>query len=262
MSSTLLDPVVAYDRLAPFFDRVAQRRSRYLASVEGMIVARIPTARRSLLDVGAGDGKRALRIARAAAIPETVLLEPSAQMTRTVEGRPEIWAVRAEDLDAADPRVADRRFDVITCLWNVLGHIRPEAARVGSLREMGRLLTDEGRLFVDVNHRYNVRSYGVVRTLVRLIGDRLSPGEYRGDVTVTWAVDDGETCSTWGHVFTDREIRGLAARAGLVVEDRVVVDYDSGQARRWACLGNLLYVFQRPPSAAPSSGRRLSAPSP
>lgn len=250
MSPTHLDPVVAYDRLAPFFDRVAERRSRYLASVEGMIVARIPPGRRSLLDVGAGDGKRALRIASDAAIPETVLLEPSSQMIRTVEGRPEIWTTRAEDLDAADQRMANRRFDVVTCLWNVLGHVRPEAARVRSLREMGRLLTAEGRMFVDVNHRYNVRSYGVVRTLVRLIGDRLSPSERRGDVTVTWVLGDGEACSAWGHVFTDREMRGLAARAGLVVEERVVVDYDTGQARRWTWLGNLLYVLRRQPPAA------------
>jgi SAM-dependent methyltransferase len=242
----ILDPVAAYDRLAPVFAGVAQRRSRYLQRIEDLIVARADRAQ-SLLDVGAGDGGRASRIAEKLRLERVVLLEPSAEMSRRVGGHAEVWRVRAEALDANDAQVAGRRFDLVTCLWNVLGHIRPERARAMSLQQMGALLAHEGRLFVDVNHRYNVRSYGILSTLSRLIRDRASPGEERGDVTVRWHVGE-ERVSTYGHVFTDREMRRLAARAGLVVEERIVVDYDTGQTRRWAWLGNLLYVLARAPA--------------
>src|SRR6266567_9018422 len=83
----ILDPVAAYDAWAPCYTRYSQSRLPYLQAVERLILARI-TGARSLLDVGAGDGSRALRIAKSAGIGETVLLEPSEGMRGhgTVEG--------------------------------------------------------------------------------------------------------------------------------------------------------------------------------
>jgi len=242
-ASQLVDPVEAYDRLARIFDGIAARRSRYLRGIEDLVVARVAPGASALLDVGAGDGSRARRIADAAGLRRVVLVEPSVEMAGRA-GQAEVWLLRAEELTAEDPRVADRRFDLVTCLWNVLGHVRPEAARVASLRQMGAVLAPEGRLFVDVNHRYNVPSYGALPTLARFVLDSLSPAENRGDVTVTWTVGE-TTCSTYGHVFTDREMRRLAAHAGLVLQERIVVDYDTGQTRRWTWQGNLLYVLRR-----------------
>jgi SAM-dependent methyltransferase len=244
----VLDPVDAYDRLAAHFDDVASRRSDYLRGVEALIRARIPPHARRLLDVGAGDGSRALRIAEGAGRLEVVLLEPSVAMASRARPGIEVWPVRAEDLSATDPHVQRRRFDVLTCLWNVLGHIRPEAARARALERMGSLLAPEGRLFVDVNHRYNAISYGLGLTAARFLKDRVSFDERSGDVVARWAVG-GDACSTYGHVFTDGEMRRLTARAGLVVTERVVVDYDTGRARRWAIHGNLLYVLKRATTA-------------
>ena len=80
----LLDPVVAYDRLAPFYTRVAERRLAYLEAIERLVLDRIPSGSSSYLDVGSGDGRRALRIARHAALREVVLVEPSAAMRRAI----------------------------------------------------------------------------------------------------------------------------------------------------------------------------------
>src|SRR5258708_18683680 len=57
------DPVAAYNRLAQHYARLADRREAYLRGMERIILSRIPRGTRSLLDVGAGDGARALRIA-------------------------------------------------------------------------------------------------------------------------------------------------------------------------------------------------------
>lgn len=244
-NSQILDPVGAYDCLAPIYSQIATARKPYLESIEKLIVARVPSGSQSLLDVGAGDGSRALRIAKASNLDDVVLLEPSREMVKSCRVEAEVWAIRAEELSSEERCFApERRFDIIICLWNVLGHIGSHTNRVHVLRELGNMLSPRGILFVDVNHRYNIRSYGLGKTISRFLYDQLWPGERNGDVTPTWDIDDVK-CSTYGHVFTQKEMRKLATAARLNIEDRLVIDYDTGALRRFGFLGNLLYVFRQ-----------------
>jgi 2-polyprenyl-3-methyl-5-hydroxy-6-metoxy-1,4-benzoquinol methylase len=145
--------------------------------------------------------------------------------------------MRAEELHLLAPE-----FDVILCLWNVLGHIFPADARLEVLRQFARLLSPQGRIFIDVHHRYNARQYGALPTTLRFLRDRLS-GHDDGDVQVSWGT--GETrCLTKGHVFTRREIESSFSTAGLRIENRFVIDYSTGQQRRWRAQGHLLYVLR------------------
>jgi hypothetical protein len=253
-SDDVLDPVAAYDRVAPFFSDITQRRKRYLKSIDQLTVARIPSGSWSLLDVGAGDGKRAMKIAGKAGLNDIVLLEPSTEMIKESESAARILKVRAEDVELVNlfAEKHDCRFDVITCLWNVLGHIRPAKTRAQTFARLSQLLSPEGALFLDVNHRYNARSYGLLRTAGRFLHDQLRPGETNGDVTVNWNFGD-LSCRTYGHVFSDREIRQLASDANLIVSERVVVDYDTGEIKRRGWEGNLFYVLRRCSSVSSSS---------
>jgi 2-polyprenyl-3-methyl-5-hydroxy-6-metoxy-1,4-benzoquinol methylase len=235
----LLDPVAAYDRIAPIYARLAQQRRAYLEAVDRLIVAEIAPGSRAMLDVGAGDGARAARIAGAAGLQDLTLLEPSAVMRSYCPAQATIWAMRAEDLHSRQGA-----FDVITCLWNVLGHILPSAARVEVLRQFARLATPQGKIFIDLNHRYNARHYGAMVTATRFLRDRVPPAGNHGDVKVVWDIE-GQRCATTGHVFTHAEFAALALAAGLRIEKRFVVDYASGQLRQWSFLGNLLYVLRR-----------------
>jgi 2-polyprenyl-3-methyl-5-hydroxy-6-metoxy-1,4-benzoquinol methylase len=233
--ANLLDPVAAYDRIAPVYARLADQRRAYLDAVDGFIVAEIPSGSRSMLDVGTGDGARAARIAAAAGVEEFTLLEPSERMRGLCPAHAIIWAMRAEDLHS---RLGS--FDVIACVWNVLGHILPSTARIETLRQFARLLSPQGKIFIDVSNRYNARHYGVLPTAMRFLRDLVSSPGAHGDVTVTW---DGT--STIGHVFTHREFAALSRAAGLRIEKRFVVDYASGELRRRSFSGHLLYVLRR-----------------
>ena len=235
----VLDPVDAYDRVAPRYACLAKQRAAYLDAIDRLVTAEIPPGSRSLLDVGAGDGARAGRIAAAVGLRDLVLLEPSGVMRSHCPAQANIWAIRAEDLHHQQSN-----FDVITCLWNVLGHILPSAARVKALRQFARLVSPEGRIFIDLNHRYNARHYGALATAARFLRDCVSPGDRNGDVTVTWNIE-GHRISTTGHVFTHREFTALSRAAGLRIEKRFVVDYASGQLHRRSFEGNLLYVLRR-----------------
>ena len=230
----ILDPVEAYDRIGPAFARIAEKRKSYLDSIDRLVVSGIPLGSRSMLDVGAGDGRRARRIAHARDIAELVLVEPSVAMQCP---GPKSLTIRAEELHAVEAE-----FDVITCLWNVLGHVFPSAGRLEVLRQFARLASPCGRIFIDVHHRYNVRQYGAIPTALRFLRDRLRWNETNGDVEVAWDVENVR-CTTRGHVFTHREFRSFAKLAGLNIANRFVVDYATGECRRWSIEGHLLYVL-------------------
>jgi SAM-dependent methyltransferase len=236
LDPVILDPVAAYDRIGPVFARIAEKHRSYLDSIDWLVISQIPAGSRSMLDVGSGDGRRARRIAQAREIAELVLVEPSVAMHGP---DPRFRTMRAEDL-----HLAEGEFDVITCLWNVLGHIFPSASRLEVLRQFARLASPQGRIFVDVQHRYNARHYSAIPTALRFLRDRLTWNERNGDVVVTWDVEKVRY-TTRGHVFTHREFRSLAQRAGLNIESRFVVDYATGACRRWSIEGNLLYVLKR-----------------
>jgi 2-polyprenyl-3-methyl-5-hydroxy-6-metoxy-1,4-benzoquinol methylase len=230
----ILDPVAAYDAWAPCYTTYSQSRLPYLQAVERLILARI-TGARSLLDVGAGDGSRALRIAKSAGIGETVLLEPSEGMRGHGTAEGEIWSCRASEI----PQSA-RRFDVIICLWNVLGHIQGHADRQAILMRLKDLLTPSGTIFLDVNHRYNASAYGWSITFLRHLRDVFFWSERNGDVVLHWKTND-RTIRTRGHVFTQAELTRLFCAASLKIQRRWIVNYETGAEQRSPLLGNLLY---------------------
>jgi SAM-dependent methyltransferase len=241
-----LEPVEAYDRIAPEFARLSDRRRAYLDRIDQIVVSEIPRGSRSLLDIGAGDGSRALRIAEAAGLKELVMLEPSGEMRGHWPAGTCGWAIRAEELCDRDGA-----FDVITCLWNVLGHIFPGGNRVEVLRHCARLLSPAGLMFIDVSHRYNARHYGILPTLLRILRDGIRPNDENGDVVASWDVN-GARYATNGHVFTDGEFHRVAASAGLMVRKSFAVDYATGEIPRSKFGGHILYVLDRlPPVAAP-----------
>jgi SAM-dependent methyltransferase len=236
--SELFDPVSAYERIAPVFARLVERNQAYCEAVDRFVISQIPGGSRSLLDVGAGDGTRASRIAQAAGLTWITLLEPSAAMRRNYSAGADVWAIRAEELPGMQGR-----FDVITCLWNVLGHIFPLAARVKVLRQFARLIAPGGVILADVTHRYNARQYGALPSAIRLLHDLVSPLARNGDVRVVWEVD-GQRCATSGHVFTGREMRWMVQASGLKIVNRCVIDYASGERRHWPFEGNLVYAMR------------------
>lgn len=234
------DPVQAYDRIAAEFPALSERRRPYLAEIERQIIQRAPPGSTSLLDIGAGDGSRAKRIADAVKLRDVVLLEPSSEMRKLWPSDVRGWALAAEQLSEKNGN-----FDLVTCLWNVLGHVFQERSRVEVLRQCGRLLAPGGRLFIDVNHRYNFAAYGTLRTLGRMLFDLAHPSEKNGDVKLNWEIA-GRRCTTYGHVFTHSEFRRLAGNAGLVIEHAVTIDYATGRVRNWRFSGNPLFVLRRP----------------
>lgn len=236
----------AYDALGTDLRTLSKGRAEYLSTIDRLVCDNIPSGLNSMLDVGAGDGVRADGIRSIKEVETLVLVEPSPVMARLCRqiASAEVWPVAAENLPDLPPQ-----FQVITCLWNVLGHIEGTRNRQAALGNMRRLLTPGGFLFLDVNNRYNASAYGVVRTFLRLLYDLISPSETHGDVSFDWNIH-GRVIRAMGHVFRPREIESLLTEAGLTILKRYVIDDQTGELRRHWWQGHLLYVIDTSPSSA------------
>lgn len=228
-----LSPLAAYDALAPFYSSLLEARKQYLKGVEDIITTHARAAS-SLLDIGSGNGIRALRIANACGIDSIVLVEPSDCMRRESPENRATWKHSTSEISET------ARFDLITCLWNVLGHVDGARERSILLSRLKAFLTPSGMLFLDVNHRYNAGSYGWARTAARMVRDYFSPSEKNGDVIASWQAGQ-QRIRTRGHVFTHAELLLLFQRAGLHIKNRWIVDYRNGTQHRFSVFGNLLY---------------------
>ncbi len=230
-----------YDHLAPHYREYSETKAPYLDSIDRIVIQNIPDGAKSLLDVGAGDGIRGVGIANSRNIPKIVLSEPSKEMAALCRKLPvsEVWELTAEKLPEAE-----QPFDVIICLWNVLGHMPDQATRLLSLQRIGCMLSKDGTIFLDVNNRYNARSYGILPTLERVIYDVLHPSETNGDVSFNWHIG-GKNIPSMGHLFTPGEVAGLIRDAGLKIKRRHMVDYRTGQERRFSLEGQMLFEVVR-----------------
>jgi hypothetical protein len=233
------DPVLAYDRLARAYAKIADKRKLYLAGVEREILARIPRESQSLLDIGAGDGSRALRLASAAGVSRIVLLEPSTQMLSARTEGVEIWRCRAEDLTN---QPSGEKFDVTICLWNVLGHIsgsakvRRCAAFSSGFRKMA-VFSWTSTIVTMRAHTESFRPWLACCMTLCFLARRTAMSRRVGNL--------GPNASAPMATCSHREIVQLAESAGLKMEERIVIDYGDGRVRRSPFQGNLLYVFRR-----------------
>lgn len=231
-----MSALAAYDALAPFYSSLIESRKEYLREVENIIAVHARGAR-SLLDIGSGNGVRALRIAHACGIDDLVLVEPSDKMRRESPENSAVWKRSTSEI----PETA--RFELITCLWNVLGHVEGFRERSILLAKLRTFLSPSGMLFLDVNHRYNTGSYGWAKTAGRILRDYFFPSEKNGDVIASWQAGQ-QRIRTRGHVFMHAELLRLFQSAGLRIRKRWIIDYHNGAHHRFSVFGNLLYQLQ------------------
>jgi len=231
-----------YDALAPHYREYAGRKTAYLTAIDRFILQNAPRKPAALLDVGAGDGVRGMALAHSLGAGITVLADASVEMiARCRQLKPtESWLCEAQQLPATR-----HRFDVILCLWNVLGHLPDRASRVQALRAMQAVLAPEGAIFFDVNNRQNARNYGRLRVLGRMLLDAILPDERRGDAAFEWKIG-ATSFPAMGHLFTPAEIEAIIADSGLRVIRRVAADYTTGKISASRHAGQLVYQLGNP----------------
>lgn len=240
-----------YDCVAPHYRNISAERASYLAAVDNCIVQRISASVQSFCDIGAADGVRGLNLAKRLGAQKIYLCEPSPAMVQLCEqnsraenyGDVHIWQGTADHIPDSVGM-----FDVIVCLWNVLGHMPDSKERVRSLKKMASMLAPGGRIFLDVNNRHNAAAYGALRVFWRQILDTVFFDEKRGDASY---IVDLPNCQVegMGHLFTPAEVSRLCQQAGLHIRDFFSIDYKTGQPNASKRLGQLFLMLENNSSA-------------
>lgn len=248
-----------YNDVAPYYRNLSEVRATYLSAVNRIIVDRIRSSNPppiTMLDVGSGDGVRGLAIAKETQIEQLTFVEPSQEMIYQIEQltnptniRLHIFKEKAEYLHrsvAKDRYPLNAQFDVITVLWNVLGHIPTHQSRIAVLKEMKHFLSDKGLLFFDLNNRYNVRAYGKETVLTNYQTDVKYPqGKFNQNGDIHYMIHiNGKDIPAWGHVFTLEEAKDLIQSVGLSVKYIYFIDYTTGEIVSSVGQGQLLFICQ------------------
>jgi SAM-dependent methyltransferase len=229
-----------YDKLAPNYQNYAAEKSNYINAIDQLIIQKSKGNVRTMLDVGSADGMRGIKLSKEIGVESLVLAEPSQKMVELCKKiyNGEIWAITADNLPET------RRFDLITCLWNVLGHIQSRDTRVTSLKRMYSLLNPGGKLFLDVNNRYNSNAYGFWEICSRIIYDFFNQNNNKGDTDYDLHIN-GETIKGMGHLFTPQEMKELLNISGINRIKRYSVDYKTGKVHSSFLYGQLLFEIER-----------------
>lgn len=242
-----------YDQIAPYYRKLSEPRTSYINAVNRTVVNAILLSQSpvvSMLDVGAADGVRGMQIAEKIHAKKLTLLEPSKEMVILINKQNQsknhylkVVQGYVENL----PTVLNKeggKFDVITMLWNVLGHVPDRQSRITALRNLKQLLSTDGRLYFDINNRYNVKAYGKDIVKNNYTVDINNPSglyDNNGDILYKMHADSKEILA-WGHVFNPREIKTLIEESGLKVIDHHLIDYDTGDLAASFGQGNPLFI--------------------
>jgi len=192
-----------------------------------------------MLDVGSGDGKRAMALVKELKVKNITLCDSSKEMVKLCQKlKPsKVISCKAEELPI------DQKYDIVTCLWNVMGHIESTQKRIEALSRMGKSLKTNGLIFFDINNRYNGSAYGYFKVLNRIILDIILPDDTRGDTTYDWKIKE-KVVTSMGHLFTPREVDNLIIKTGLKIVKKIAVDYSTGKISNSLIRGQLLYILK------------------
>lgn len=243
MTETVLSSVKFYDSLSVIYDAELERRAPWVRRVEGLITGWAKArGAKSLIDFGAGNGRRALRLMQGANLAATAIDVSPGMIDEALR-----LGVEAHVVDIASPSFdaaafEGRKFDVVICTWNVLGHVEGAQSRLQALRNMRAVLAPGGAVVLDVNNRYNAAHYGWRAVLKNIVRDAMNPAS-AGDFIANRQDPEGQIMHTFVHVFSRGELHRLCADAGLVPVEEHYLDYDTGESRtRWS--GQMCFLIQ------------------
>jgi SAM-dependent methyltransferase len=229
-----------YDLIAHRYDDISFKRRNYLLGVEDLVIKKINKLQPEyILDVGSGDGKRLLRILSQAkendslvTLKGVVALEPSINMFNEIQKQKS--TIDSYNLSVENYKT-DQKYDLILCLWNVIGHIE---SLENFLIKLKSLLTSNGTVIIDFNNKYNINYYGIKNVVLnRLshlgIGNRNRRLGYFG-------LNNKSIVKIW----SESEFTKVAKRHFKLCEVKYL-NYDTGKIEKKSCDGQIFVCIEK-----------------
>lgn len=233
-----------YDAFAPDYASYSQKRKAYLNAINKLVLGAEFIERKNMLDIGCGDGMRGFKLFKIMKFARIDFIDNSKEMVKLCEQNTK-QSARQVDITGKDLGAFDRKYDAITCLWNVLGHIPTHKKRLQALKNMNKLLEKNGRIFLDVSNRFNVNHYGIDAVMKNIKQDLVKTAEKNGDLHYEIEVRKNVKIKTSSHFFSPFEMEDLISDAGLHVQKTYYIDYATGKILKNFFGGQLFYILSK-----------------
>lgn len=157
------------------------------------------------LDLGCGNGRHAAVLA--ASVDRVCALDLSRELLRSARERMESdgWDAHLVQGDAATIPLASDSVGLAVYVAT-LHHLPDRETRVGSLSELARVLTPDGRALVS--------AWSTAHDRFDAPGDE----DVGFDTTIEWTLPDGETVDRFYHIYSPAEFEQDLRASGLTVE--------------------------------------------
>lgn len=216
-----------YDMRKSSADRVD-----YIHGVNKIIYMQASQLVENYLDIGCGDGARGNQIIKYIRPKFSTFTDPSPDMISKARG-----GMADEYINQPTHKLTtSKKYDVITCLWNVFGHIETKSLRLKSLVKIYNLLSDKGVCIIDFNNRYNVNHYGALSVFRNILKD-LFLYKNRGWYNLT------DNSQVYIHSF--KESRALIKETSLKIKRCLYVNYNTGNLERSGWSGQPVYILTK-----------------
>jgi SAM-dependent methyltransferase len=226
-----------YNKIAENYRAISNNRSTYLDAIDNYIISHfeVKDSLKNFLDIGAGDGYRSMIISNGLKVQRTVLLDNSDGIVAGIKNDEKVETVVNSIIDFK----TDEKFELITCLWNVLGHVGGLAERKEFFVRVEELLSDGGVFIFDVNNRLNIAHYGFKNVMNNL------NMEHENNERTGWftLLERGQKTDVYVHSPFDIDV--YLAPLNLKVEKVEYVDYNTGEKKESFFEGQLLYYIKK-----------------
>jgi|GEM_PF-813772 len=239
--------VKLYNQFAKYYRVYSEEKQNYLSAIDELIIEALPQRPIRALDIGCGDGYRSYHLFRKTNINNLVMIDNSDEMIKLAKNyeKSDIEVLKT-DITKSNQLSSLGKFDIILCLWNVLGHINTRKERLKALENIRSLMRDEAFVFLDVSNRYNAKYYGIKNLIKNIIKD-LFRGNVNeiGDFEYQIKVDERKYLDAKCHFFSPFEIRNLIKSANLKITNELAINYETGKVEKNCLQGHLFYQLKK-----------------
>ena len=229
--------IAFYSRIAANYqDRIRSRRE-YLDAVEALTRRHLEkylseghTSKSRLLDVGTGDGTRLARIVKGLDL-SIHCCEPS-RMALAIKRKPALANAKVSNSNFLDFDADRDKFQHITMLWNVLGHMESPKH---SLQRVHDLLSEGGTFVFDVNSLRNISEYGL----------RALTNYFVADGVARFEAQDSNAGRVPVWLFSRRALENWSRDCGFSSVDFFFLNYHSGKLEHSDRQGQIVGIFQK-----------------
>lgn len=232
-----------YKHFSNSFKEYSFSKKKYLDTIDD-IISDLDNKPRSIIDIGAGDGRRSLKIAKKLGVNDLILVDDCDEILSDIKEDLNIKKIIEDISDNDFYKKIEKKSDLVLCLWNVLGHIETEEERISAIKNISNLLNVNGVVYLDVNNRYNAKQYGFKNVVRNILKDLVFFNKNNGDFSFSFKEGENDI-KTKVHIFNPYELDKYFKMYGLKILDKKFINYSTGEIESNIFSGQILYKLKK-----------------